>query len=91
MLAFKNGQMSLYYHFNKIIKGPGTSLQSPALSQKHVKIVCHPTNYYFTKFYFDSVYLRFKKSNYNCNFHHVAMSMMTSQILKSGFHRNTKI
>ena len=28
-------------HFNKIIKGPGTSLQSPALCQKHIKIVCH--------------------------------------------------
>ena len=27
----------LYCHFNKIIKGPGTSFQSPALSQKHVR------------------------------------------------------
>ena len=28
-------------HFNKIIKGSGTSFQSPAFSQKHVKNVCH--------------------------------------------------
>ena len=27
----------LYFHFIKIIKGPGTSFQYPALSQKHVK------------------------------------------------------
>ena len=30
----------LYWHFNKIIKGPGTSFQSPALSQKNVRNVC---------------------------------------------------
>ena len=29
----KNGQILIYCHFNKIIKGPGTSFQSPALSQ----------------------------------------------------------
>ena len=38
--AIKNGQISLYCHFDKIVKGPGTSLQSPALSQKHIKRVC---------------------------------------------------
>ena len=41
MSTIKNGQISLYCHFNKIIKGPGTSFQSPALSQKHDKNVCH--------------------------------------------------
>ena len=35
----KNGQIS--QSFNKIIKGPGTSLQSPAWCQKHIKNVCH--------------------------------------------------
>ena len=35
------GQVSLYCHFNKIMKGPGTSFQSPALSEKHVRNVCH--------------------------------------------------
>ena len=33
---FKNGQTSLYCHFNKIINGPSTSFQFPALSRKHV-------------------------------------------------------
>ena len=27
----------LFCHFNEIIKGPGTSFQSPAFSQKHVR------------------------------------------------------
>ena len=40
MLTIKNGQIFLYCHFNKIIKGPGTSFQSPALSQKHVRNFC---------------------------------------------------
>ena len=44
MSVIKNGQNSLYRHFNKIIKGPGTSFQSPALTQKHVRIVCHTPN-----------------------------------------------
>ena len=41
-------------HFNKIINEPGTSFQSPALSQKHVRIVCHTAHQYLTKFHFDS-------------------------------------
>ena len=49
MLTFKNGQISLYCHFNKIIKGSGTSLQSPELRQNNVRDVCH----------FDSVILKF--------------------------------
>ena len=36
----KNDQTLLYCHFNKIIKGPGTSFQSPLLSQKYVRNVC---------------------------------------------------
>ena len=47
---------SRYCHFDKIIKGPGTSFQSPALSQKHVRNVCHTPHYYLTKFHFDSVW-----------------------------------
>ena len=39
MSTIKNGQISLYCHLNKIIKGPGTSSQSPALSQKRVRNV----------------------------------------------------
>ena len=41
MSTIKNGQILLYYHFNKIIKEPGTSFQSPSFSQKHVRNVFH--------------------------------------------------
>ena len=44
MSAIKNGQISLYYHFNKLMKGLRPALQSPALSQKHVRNVCHTAN-----------------------------------------------
>ena len=37
---YEKGQISLYC-FNKIIKGPGTSFQSPTLSQQHVRNACH--------------------------------------------------
>ena len=35
MSTIKNGQVSLYFYFNKIIKGPGTSFQSPVKNNKH--------------------------------------------------------
>ena len=42
MSTIKNGQISLHCHFNEIIiKEAGTSLQSPAFSQKHVRNVFH--------------------------------------------------
>ena len=41
MSTIKNVQILLYCHFNKIMKGRGTSFQSPALSQKHVRNICH--------------------------------------------------
>ena len=41
MLTIKNGQMSIFCHFNKMVKGPGTSFQSPAMGRKHVRNVCH--------------------------------------------------
>ena len=34
MTTIKNIQVLLYYHFNKIIKGPGTSFPSAAFSLK---------------------------------------------------------
>ena len=40
-LAIRNGQIVLYFCFNRIIKGPGIVFQSPALSQKHVRKVFH--------------------------------------------------
>ena len=59
MSAIKNGQSSLYSHFNKIIEGPGASFQSPPLSQKHVRNVCHKANQYLTRFHFDSTSKKF--------------------------------
>ena len=41
MSTIKNGQILLYYYFNKIIKGLAAKFQSPALSQKHVRDVCN--------------------------------------------------
>ena len=37
----KNAQILLYCHFNKNIKGHGTSFWSPALNQEHIRNVCH--------------------------------------------------
>ena len=52
MPTIKNGQILLYCHFNKIIKEPGASFQSPASSRKHGRNVSH-TAHYLTKFHFD--------------------------------------
>ena len=41
MSTMKNGQISLYCHFNKIIKEPGTSFQSPAFAKNYVRNGCH--------------------------------------------------
>ena len=41
MSTSKNGQILVCLSFNKIIKGRGTSFQSPALIKKHVRNVCH--------------------------------------------------
>ena len=53
MSTIKNGQTSLCY-VNKTIKEPGTSFQSLALSQNHVRNICHTPHYYLTKFHFGS-------------------------------------
>ena len=47
MSTMKNGQISLYC---KTKKGPGTSFQSPALRQKHVRNVCHTAHENLTIF-----------------------------------------
>ena len=53
----KNGQVSLYCCFNKIVKGLGTSFQSSALSQNMfvIRNVFHTAHLYLTKFHFDSI------------------------------------
>ena len=70
--------MWLYYSFNKIMKGSGISFQSPTLSQKHARNVCHTAHQYLTKFQ----QLESNKNKDKCNFHYGAMPMMTSEILK---------
>ena len=82
MSTIKNGQILLCCKFNKIIKGPRTSSQSPALSQKRVRNVCHIVRQHFTKFNFDSAQYP-KEIQRKCNFHYLEMPMMTSHILKS--------
>ena len=37
----KNGQITLYCPFTKMVKESVTSFQSPELSQEHPKSVCH--------------------------------------------------
>ena len=56
MSTVKNGPISLYCHFNKILKEPGTSFQSPVLNQKHVRNVCHTVHLCLTKFHFGSTW-----------------------------------
>ena len=87
MSTVKNGQVSPYCHFNKIIKGPGTSFQSSALNQKHFRKVCHLARYYLTKTHFDCT----EGFKYKRNFHYAATPMMISVFEIYGFHRNTKI
>ena len=43
MSTIKNDQISLYCHFNKIMKRRGTSSHSLAVNLKHVRNVCHRT------------------------------------------------
>ena len=81
MSTIKNGHIWLYYHFKKIIKGSGTSFQSPALSQKHVRNICHTAHQYQTKFHFDSTQDS-KEITISVTFINIATPMMTSQILK---------
>ena len=57
MSIIKNGQILLYFYFNKDIKEPRTSFQSPVLSQKYVRNVFHTAQKCLTKFHFGSTYI----------------------------------
>ena len=74
--AIKNGQISLYCYSNKIINGPKICFQSPVLSQKHARNMCHTVHQYLTKFHFNSTFDPKEISN-------IAMPIMTSQVLKT--------
>ena len=54
MSTSKNSQISIYCRFNNIIKESGTSFESPALCQKHVRNVSHTAQWYLTKLHFGS-------------------------------------
>ena len=91
MSTINNDQIELYSHFNKIIKEPGTSFQSSAFSQKHVRNVCHTSHQYLTKFHFDRTQDSKFLLNPKCNLHYAARLMVMSQILKSaGFTKAQK-
>ena len=75
MSTIKNGSILLYF-FNKIMKGPETSFQSPALSQNYVGNACHTAHQYLTKFHFDTTQDSKEISI-------TVMPMVMSQILKS--------
>ena len=57
-----------------LLKIPETSFQSPALSQKHARNLCHTAHQYLIKFYFDRTQDSKQKSL--SNFHYVAMPML---------------
>ena len=48
MSAIKNGQILLYCHFNKMIKKPATSFQSPD-SAKNMLEMCHTAHFDWTQ------------------------------------------
>ena len=80
MSPIKNGQILLLCNFNKIIKGPGTSSQSPALSQNMLEMFVIQHTGIWPNFIL--IVVRIQKNKHKCNFHYVAMPMMTSQIVK---------
>ena len=89
-MSIKNDQISLYCHFNKIIKGPATSFQSPAVNQKHVKNVCQTTHWYLMKFHFDSA--QDSKEIRITNFHYFSNAYDDVSDFEIGaFYENTKI
>ena len=63
--------------FNKTIKGPGTSFQSPALSQKYEKNILHTAHQYLTKFHYIAMPMM--------------MSQIFNSMDLTGFQKNSKI
>ena len=87
MLTIKNGQILLYCYFNKIIKGPGTSFQSPVLNQKHVRNI--RLQAYLIKFLFECIEFRRNKHKWNFTTSNVYDDVKDFEICL--FHKNTKI
>ena len=68
MSTMKNDQISIYCCFNKIIKGPRTSFQSPAFHQKHVRNFCHTATLVFGPSFILIAFKRFQRNKHKCNF-----------------------
>ena len=68
MSTIKNDQISLHCHFNKIIKEPGTSFQSPALRQKYVRKCFSYSTLVFDKISFQQS-LGFKGNKHKCKYY----------------------
>ena len=81
----------LYCQFNKIIQGPGTSFQFPALNQKHVRNVCHTIHQHLTKFYFDATKDSKETVKSVTSIYYAAMSMMMLEVLKFKNQKNLDI
>ena len=75
---YKNDQISLYCHFNEIIKGPGTSFQFPAFGQKTCYKCLSYSTLIFEQISFQQ-YLGFKRKRHKSNFHNA----MTSKEISS--------
>ena len=68
MSAIINGQISLHCNLNKIIKEPGTSFQSPVLSQKHVRNVFHTTVVKFQYFNYVAMFMMMSQTSKTADF-----------------------
>ena len=86
MFTIKNGQIWLYCHFNKMIKGSEITFTVSNNELKHVTNVCHTAQQYLTKFHFDSTQDS-KELSIN-----VTSIMQQYQLINAcGFHKNIKI
>ena len=86
MSTIKNGKISLYCHFNKVIKGPDAFRHRP--KNMSGMFVIHHTSILPN---FILIVLIIQKEINITGVTYVAMHMMISQILKCGFHKITKI
>ena len=82
MSTVKNGQISLYCYFNKIIKRVWDQFLVFSIEPKTCQKCLAYNSLVFDLILFQQN-LGFKRNKQKCNFHYVAMFMMTSQTLKS--------
>ena len=80
MSTIKNDQIWLYCHFNKLIKRAQNQFPRHKIEPKTYQKCFSYSTLVFDQYFLQ--YLGFKRNKQKCNFHYVAMHMM-SQILKS--------